>query len=151
MPIGLPLFTEGILPWILQAMNHCIIKQETPLYWPEAKAPVLASWSYQAMQCYKSTSNRFTKEDTISLCACIACKSLSCLSIWLAPSGKLAESLLHGLTGVIPSEYSPHFFWGSHRGVAIEKWFSFLYLDTEKVLLPSWFWGLLGCMLLHKW
>jgi len=72
------------------------------------------------------------------------------LCIRLASSGRLAESLLCGLIGLMPSQYSTHFFQGTEMWLS-KRWFCLLSSDTQKVLPPSCLWGLLGCMLLHKW
>lgn len=98
MPIELLLFSEALAMYF--SGHQSLYRQKkrlpfTPLCWLEAKAPVLASWSYQAMWYHKYTSNQLTKENAASLCAYIAFKSqirLSDLRIRLASSGKCRAS-----------------------------------------------------------
>lgn len=46
----------------------------------------------------------------------------------------------------------PHTFSRGETEMQLSKiWFSFLSSGTQKALPPSCLWGLLGCMLLHKW
>lgn len=154
MPIRLPVFTERFLPWILLAMYHCIIKQDSPSLPSTDLKPKHQCWLPEVSRLCNIINPHLisSPKKVLSLSTPVLLASLShgC-HIRLASSGKLAESFLCGSAGLMPSQYSSHFskeetgMWLSKIGL------SFPFSDTQKVLPQSYLWGLLGCMLLHKW
>lgn len=86
------------------------------------------------MQCHKSTSNQFTKEDTVSLCAHTICKSLSWLQIsaldWHYQVNRQRTSSV--ALQVSCQVNIPHTFSRGDRDAAIEKMILFSLLRHTK-------------------